>query len=59
MVTADELTDPYQIDRTCTIKRGETQTFFGETATGKLGRKIQTLIEYLLRSSPVPAAASC
>jgi 2-dehydro-3-deoxy-D-arabinonate dehydratase len=28
MVTADELTDPYKIDMTCTIKRGETQTFY-------------------------------
>ncbi len=27
MVTADELTDPYAIDMTSTIKRGETQTF--------------------------------
>ncbi len=57
MVTADELTDPYDIDMTCTILRGETQTFFGETSTGKLGRKIETLIEYLLRSNPVPCGS--
>jgi 2-dehydro-3-deoxy-D-arabinonate dehydratase len=57
MVTADELTDPYKIDMTCTIKRGETQTFYGETSTGKLGRKIETLIEYLLRSNPVPCGS--
>ncbi|OYW07834.1 MAG: 2-keto-3-deoxy-D-arabinonate dehydratase [Acidobacteriia bacterium 12-62-4] len=57
MVTADELTDPYAIDMTCTIKRGETQTFYGETSTGKLGRKIETLIEYLLRSNPVPCGS--
>jgi 2-dehydro-3-deoxy-D-arabinonate dehydratase len=59
MMTADELTDPYKIDMTCTIKRGETQTFYGETSTGELGRKIETLIEYLLRSNRSPAAACC
>ncbi len=29
--------------------REETQTFFAVTSTSKLGRKIETLIEYLLR----------
>ena len=57
MVTADELTNPYDIDMTCTILRGETQTFYGETSTGKLGRKIEILIEYLLRSNPVPCGS--
>ena len=57
MVTADELTNPYDIEMSCTILRGETQTFYGETSTGKLGRKIETLIEYLLRSNPVPCCS--
>jgi 2-dehydro-3-deoxy-D-arabinonate dehydratase len=57
MVTADEITDPYSIDMTCVIKRGETTTFDGKTSTGKLGRKIEKLVEYLLQSNPVPCGS--
>lgn len=57
MVTADEMTDPYSLDMSCVIKRGETTTFEGKTSTGKLGRKIDTLIEYLLQSNPVPCGS--
>jgi 2-keto-4-pentenoate hydratase/2-oxohepta-3-ene-1,7-dioic acid hydratase in catechol pathway len=39
------------------IERAETRTFYGKTSTGKLGRKIETLIEYLLRSNPVPCGS--
>lgn len=57
MVTADEIPDPYAIDMTCTIKRGDTTTFQGATSTGKLGRKIEQLVEYLLQSNPVPCGS--
>lgn len=57
MVTADEIADPYAIDMTCTIKRGDTTTFEGSTSTGKLGRKIEQLVEYLLQSNPVPCGS--
>lgn len=57
MVTADEITDPYSLDMTCVIKRGETTTFEGSTSTGKLGRKIEKLVEYLLLSNPVPCGS--
>ncbi len=57
MVTTDELTDPYNVDITCTITRGGTTIFSGETSTSKLNRKIETLTEYLLRSNPVPAGS--
>jgi 2-dehydro-3-deoxy-D-arabinonate dehydratase len=57
MVTADEITDPYSIDMTCVIKRGDTTTFDGKTSTGKLGRKIEKLVEYLLQSNPVPCGS--
>jgi 2-dehydro-3-deoxy-D-arabinonate dehydratase len=42
---------------TCTIRRGETTLFEGSTSTARIGRKIETLIEYLLRSNPVPAGS--
>ena len=57
MVTADEIPDPYTLDMTCVIKRGDTTTFEGKTSTGKLGRKIETLVEYLLQSNPVPCGS--
>jgi len=56
-VTPDELTDPYNIEMTCTIRRGERLIFEGSCSTAKLGRKIESLVEYLLRSNPVPAGA--
>ncbi|MBM3783642.1 MAG: 2-keto-3-deoxy-D-arabinonate dehydratase [Acidobacteria bacterium] len=57
MVTADEITDPYSLDMTCVIKRGDKTTFEGKTSTGRLGRKIDQLIEYLLQSNPVPCGS--
>jgi 2-dehydro-3-deoxy-D-arabinonate dehydratase len=56
-VTPDELSDPYNIDMTCTIRRGERLIFDGAVTTSKLGRKIEYLIEYLLRANPVPAGS--
>ncbi|MBM3757632.1 MAG: 2-keto-3-deoxy-D-arabinonate dehydratase [Acidobacteria bacterium] len=57
MVTADEITDPYSIEMTCTIKHGAETRFEGKTSTGKLGRKIESLIEYLLQSNQVPCGS--
>jgi 2-dehydro-3-deoxy-D-arabinonate dehydratase len=57
IVTADELTDPYNLEMTCTIRRGDQTLFAGETSTAKLGRKIETLIEYLYRANPVPSGS--
>ena len=57
IVTADELTDPYSLDMTCTIRRGNTTTFSGTISTSKLGRKIEVLIEYLMRANRVPSGS--
>lgn len=56
-VTPDELTDPYALDMTCTIQRGEKVIFEGAVSTAKLGRKIETLVEYLLKANEVPAGS--
>jgi 2-dehydro-3-deoxy-D-arabinonate dehydratase len=56
-VTPDELTDPYALGMSCTILRGEQTLFEGATSTAKLGRKIEYLIEYLLRANAVPACS--
>jgi len=57
MVTADELTDPYNLHMTCEIIRDGTVRFSGSTSTAKLHRKIETIVEYLVRSNPVPCGS--
>ncbi|MEX2263699.1 MAG: fumarylacetoacetate hydrolase family protein [Bryobacteraceae bacterium] len=57
IVTEDELSDPYNLQMTCTITRDGQTRFSGSVSTSKLHRKIETLIEYLLRANPVPAGS--
>lgn len=57
IVTPDELGDPYALDVTCTIRRGEKTIFSGDVNTSQLHRKIETLIEYLYRANPVPSGS--
>jgi 2-dehydro-3-deoxy-D-arabinonate dehydratase len=57
IVTADELLDPYALQMSCTIERGDQTIFSGEVSTSSLHRKIETLIEYLLRANPVPSGS--
>jgi 2-dehydro-3-deoxy-D-arabinonate dehydratase len=57
IVTPDELSDPYRLRMTCTIARGGRAIFSGEVSTSKLGRRIETLVEYLLRANTVPAGS--
>jgi 2-dehydro-3-deoxy-D-arabinonate dehydratase len=57
MVTADELTDPYSIDITCTIERGGSSIFSETASTSRLHRKIPDLVSFLVRSNPVPAGS--
>lgn len=57
IVTTDEAIDPYQLEMTCTITRGDTVVFSGSVNTSRLHRKFETLVEYLLRSNPVPAGS--
>lgn len=57
IVTPDEIGDPYNLEMSCTIIRGETKTFEGAVSTNKLRRKIEELVDYLKRSNRVPSAA--
>jgi len=54
IVTPDEIDDPYDLEMTCTITRGDKTTFSGSCSTNKLRRKFEEMIEYLLRSNDVP-----
>lgn len=57
IVTADELSDPYSLEMTCSITREGKTIFTGQVSTARLHRKLETLVEYLLRANPVPAAS--
>lgn len=57
MVTADELSKPYNLNMTCKIARDGATLFEGGVSTSRLHRKLETLVEYLLRANPVPAGS--
>ena len=57
IITADEIPDARTLEMSCTIMRGATQTFHGTTSTSKLGRTIETLVEWLMRANDVPAGS--
>ena len=55
LVTPDEIGDIRALRMTCRVERGGRAIFSGEVGLDKLSRPIEKLIEYLLRSNPVPA----
>jgi 2-dehydro-3-deoxy-D-arabinonate dehydratase len=57
IVTVDEIADARKLEMTCTIRRGGAEIFSGATPISRLGRTFETLVEYLLRSNPVPAGS--
>jgi 2-dehydro-3-deoxy-D-arabinonate dehydratase len=57
MVTVDEIADARALQMSCTVTRGAAQIFAGETPIARLGRSFETLVEFLLRSNPVPAGS--
>jgi 2-dehydro-3-deoxy-D-arabinonate dehydratase len=56
-VTPDELTDPYNLDMTCTITRNGATVFSGAVSTSKLHRRIEVLVEYLFRANAIPSGS--
>jgi 2-dehydro-3-deoxy-D-arabinonate dehydratase len=54
IVTTEQIKDPYNLQMTCEIIRDGVVRFSGATSTAKLHRKIEQIVEYLLRSNPVP-----
>ena len=57
IVSEDELREPYALEMSCTITRNGKTIFSGETSTRMLHRKIDVLLDFLLRSNPVPAGS--
>lgn len=54
-VTPEELGDLRALRMTCRVERNGRTLFSGAVGIDKLGRKIETLVDYLLRSNPAPA----
>ena len=54
IVTPDEIADPYKLEMSCTITRGDQTTFEGSVSTDKLRRKLEDLVSYLLTSNSIP-----
>ena len=57
MLTADSVESPYNFEMTCEITRGDQVTFSGSVSTAKLHRKIEEMVEYLLKSNAVPSGS--
>ncbi len=57
IVTPDELTDPYNLDITCVITRNGKTLFSGAVNTSKLHRRIETLVEFVVRANNVPSGS--
>jgi 2-dehydro-3-deoxy-D-arabinonate dehydratase len=57
IVATDQLPDPYRLEMTCTVTRGDRTVFSARVSTDRLHRRLDTLVEYLLRANPVPAGS--
>ena len=57
ILTADEPIDPYRLEASCTIARGGAELFSAVTSTARLSRRIETMVEFLMRSNHVPAGS--
>jgi 2-dehydro-3-deoxy-D-arabinonate dehydratase len=55
IVSADAVPDPYCFDMTCTISRAGKVFYEGAVNTCKLHRRLETLVEFLMRANSVPA----
>lgn len=57
LVTADEIENPYGLELTCRILRNGQTLFSGSTLTSRLNRKLESIVDFLLRSNPVPSGS--
>jgi 2-dehydro-3-deoxy-D-arabinonate dehydratase len=54
IVTPDEVKDPYALEVTCRVARGERTVFSGSASTAQLKRRFPELVEWLRRSNRIP-----
>jgi len=57
IVTPDEIGDPYALDMSCKITRGDKVIYEGGVSTAKIARRFEDLISYLYRANAVPSGS--
>jgi 2-dehydro-3-deoxy-D-arabinonate dehydratase len=55
IVTPDEIPDPGALTLSCRVTRDGREVFAGQASTGLLKRRIPELVEWLMRSNPIPS----
>lgn len=53
-VTPSEVDDPYNLDMTCTVLRGDEVIYEGNVNTSQINWKFEQLTEFLMRDNPIP-----
>ena len=53
-VTPSEVDDPYNLDMTCTVLRGDEVIYEGSVNTSQINWKFEQLTEFLMRDNPIP-----
>ncbi len=53
-VTPSEVDDPYNLDMTCTVLRGDEVIYEGSVSTSQINWKFEQLTEFLMRDNPIP-----
>jgi 2-dehydro-3-deoxy-D-arabinonate dehydratase len=54
IVTADEIPNPYQLEIACSVIRNGRTIFHDTASTARLRRRLEEMIEYLMRANSVP-----
>ena len=54
LVTPSEVDDPYNLDMTCTVLRGDEVIYEGSVNTSQINWKFEQLTEFLMRDNPIP-----
>jgi 2-dehydro-3-deoxy-D-arabinonate dehydratase len=57
IVPVEDLADPYALEISCTVVRDGEERFSGSISTSALHRRLESLIEHLLRANRVPAGS--
>ncbi len=59
LVTPDEIGDPHSLNIEMTILRGNEVAFHGKTNTSNMKRRIDEILDYLLRCNVIPPGSAC
>lgn len=57
LVTPDEIPDPYKVEVRCRVERGGETIFEEMVNTARLARRLEELVDYLVRDNPIPGGS--